>query len=147
MEKGFIIEVLCWALLLYGAWRGWKNGVIKEVVYFAGFFIGLYLAYCYYTKVGGDLIGFLLVWIGVPVLLGVVARLLTALLDKIIIVGTVNKLLGAFVGFVKYALLIGCLMMVVNYARGVKDYYRDYGIMKSLQAVPHRLFPGVGGKS
>lgn len=147
IQSSFIIELLCWGILLYGAWNGWKNGVIKEIIYFTGFFIGLYLAYNYYMKVGGGIIGFLLIWIGVPLLLGIAAKLLTALLDHIIILGTVNKLLGAAAGFLKYAFLLGCLIMVVDYVREVKAYYQDTSIMKGLQVVPQLLFPNVGKKS
>ena len=40
-----MIELLCLAVLLYGAFRGWKNGLVKEVISFVGFFLGFFIAY------------------------------------------------------------------------------------------------------
>lgn len=138
-----MIELICLAILLYGAFRGWRNGLVKEVISFAGFFLGLYLAYYYYKEVGGGILGFLLIWIGVPLVLGVVAWLITKLLDKMLVIGTMNKLLGAAAGFLKYALLLGCLIMVIDYAREVKSKYEDNPVVKALQTVPKLLFPDV----
>ena len=136
-----MIELLCLVILLYGAFRGWKNGLLREVISLAGFFIGLYLAYHYYKEVGWGVLGFLLIWIGVPLVLGVAAWLITKMLDKIVIVGTLNKLLGAAVGFLKYALLLGCLIMVIDYVRETKHKMEENPVVKALEAVPGVLFP------
>jgi len=138
-----IIELLCLAILLFGAWRGWRNGLVKEVIYLTSFFIGLWLAYHYYKDMGGGILGFLLVWIGVPIVLGCLAWLITKVLDEILVIGTVNKLMGAAVGFLKYAFLLGCLVMVINYCREVKEKYEDHPLVKALQTVPNALFPDV----
>lgn len=130
-------------ILCYGTYRGWRNGLVKEVISFTAFFLGLYLAYYYYKEVGGGVIGFLLIWIGVPLVLGIVAWLLTKILDNIIVIGTVNKLLGAAAGFLKYALLLGCFIMVVDYVREMKSKYEDNPVVKTLQTVPKLLFPDV----
>lgn len=138
-----MIELICLAILLYGAWRGWRNGLLREVISFTGFFIGLYLAYHYYGLVGFGVFGFLLIWITVPLTLGVVAWMITKLLDEIIVLGTVNKLLGAAMGFLKYALLLGCLMMLVDYVREVKTQVGKNPLVQVLEAPPRYLFPDV----
>ena len=102
-----MVELLCLAILLYGTWRGWKNGLLKEVISFLGFFLGLYYAYYHYKEIGYGIFGFLLIWIGVPLVLGILAWAITKVLDHIIIIGKLNKLLGAIVGCLKYALLLG----------------------------------------
>ena len=138
-----MIELICLAILLFGAWRGWRNGLLREVISFTGFFIGLYLAYYYYKQVGCGVLGFLLIWIMVPLTLGIGAWMITKLLDKIIVIGTVNKLLGAAVGFLKYALLLGCLMMLVDYVREMKAKVEENPLMQVLEATPKLLFPDV----
>lgn len=138
-----MIELICLAILLYGAWRGWRNGLLREVISFAGFFIGLYLAYRYYEQMGFGVFGFLLIWIMVPLTLGIVAWMITKLLDETIVIGTVNKLLGAAVGFLKYALLLGCLMMLFDYVREVKAQVEKNPVVKALETVPNALFPDV----
>ena len=138
-----MIALICLAILLYGAFRGWRNGLLREVISFTGFFIGLYLAYRYYEQVGFGVFGFLLIWIIVPLTLGFVAWMITKLLDEIIVIGTVNKLLGAAVGFLKYALLLGCLMMLVDYVREVKSQVETNPLVQALKATPKYLFPNV----
>ncbi|MBP5380979.1 MAG: CvpA family protein [Bacteroidaceae bacterium] len=138
-----MVELLCLAILLYGTWRGWKNGLLKEVISFLGFFLGLYYAYYHYKEIGYGIFGFLLIWIGVPLVLGILAWAITKVLDHIIIIGKLNKLLGAIVGCLKYALLLGCLLLVIDYVREAKSKFEDNGVVKALQAVPNVLFPDV----
>lgn len=138
-----MIELLCLAILLYGAFRGWRNGLIKEVVSFVGIFVGFYIAYHFYKQSEVGVLGFLLIWIGVPLVLGVVAWLITKLLDQIVVVGTTNKLLGAVAGFLKYAFLLGCIILAINYVRDVKERVEQNPVVKALEAVPGFLFPDV----
>ncbi|MBQ8968332.1 MAG: CvpA family protein [Bacteroidaceae bacterium] len=138
-----MIELICLAILLFGTWRGWRNGLLKEAISFTGFFIGLYVAYHYYKQVGCGAVGFLLLWIGIPLALGVAAWLLTKVLDKILVIGTMNRVLGAALGFLKYAFLLGCLIMAIDYVREVKTKYEANGVVKALQTAPKFLFPNV----
>ena len=86
-------------------------------------------------------LGFLLIWIGVPLALGLVAWMITKLLDKILIIGTVNKLLGAAIGFLKFAFLLGCIIVAVDFVREVKHNVEGNPIVKALEAVPSYFFP------
>lgn len=138
-----MIELLCLAILLFGAWRGWKNGLIKEVVSFTGIFLGFYIAYHYYKQADVGVLGFLLIWIGVPLILSVLAWLITKLFDKMKVIGTTNKLLGAAAGFLKYAFLLGCIMLAIDYVREVKHKVEESSMMKVLQVVPDYLFPDI----
>lgn len=138
-----MIELLCLIILLYGAWRGWRNGLVKEVVSFVGIFLGFIIAYHYYKQSEVGVLGFLLIWIGVPLVLGIAAWLITKLLDKIIVIGTTNRLLGAVAGFLKFAFLIGCVILAIDYVREAKHKLEENPVMKALEAVPSALFPEV----
>lgn len=138
-----IVEIICLGILLYGAWRGWKNGLVKEVISFAGFFLGFFIAYEYYKRSEVGVLGFLLIWIGVPLVLGLIAWLVTKVLDKIIVVSTLNRLLGAAAGFLKYAFLIGCVILAVDYVREAKHKLEENPVVKTLETVPSVLFPEV----
>lgn len=138
-----MIELLCLVILLYGAWRGWRNGLVKEVVSFVGIFLGFIIAYHYYKQSEVGVLGFLLIWIGVPLVLGIAAWLITKLLDKIIVIGTTNRLLGAVAGFLKFAFLIGCVILAIDYVREAKHKLEENPVMKVLEAVPSALFPEV----
>ena len=78
-----------------------------------------------------------------PLVLGILAWAITKVLDHIIIIGKLNKLLGAIVGCLKYALLLGCLLLVIDYVREAKSKFEDNGVVKALQAMPNVLFPDV----
>lgn len=138
-----MIELLCLAILLYGAFRGWKNGLVKEVISFVGFFLGFFIAYEYYKRSEVGVVGFLLIWIGIPLVLGMIAWLITKVLNKIIVVSTLNKLLGAAAGFLKYAFLIGCVILAIDYVREAKNKLEENPVVKVLEAVPNLLFPDV----
>lgn len=138
-----MIELLCLAILLYGAFRGWKNGLVKEVISFVGFFLGFFIAYEYYKRSEVGVVGFLLIWIGIPLILGMIAWLITKVLNKIIVVSTLNKLLGAAAGFLKYAFLIGCVILAIDYVREAKNKLEENPVVKVLEAVPNLLFPDV----
>lgn len=138
-----MIELLCLAVLLYGAFRGWKNGLVKEVISFVGFFLGFFIAYEYYKRAEVGVLGFLLIWIGIPMVLGMIAWLVTKVIDKIIVVNTLNRLLGAAAGFLKYAFLIGCVILAIDYVREAKNKLEENPVVKVLEAVPGLLFPDV----
>ena len=138
-----MIELLCLAVLLYGAFRGWKNGLVKEVISFVGFFLGFFIAYEYYKRAEVGVLGFLLIWIGIPLVLGIIAWLVTKVIDKIIVVNTLNRLLGAAAGFLKYAFLIGCVILAIDYVREAKNKLEENPVVKVLEAVPGLLFPDV----
>lgn len=141
-----MIEFLCLAILLFGAWRGWKNGLIKEVVSFTGIFLGFYVAYHYYKQSDVGVLGFLLIWIGIPLILGVLAWLVTKIFDQMKVVGTTNKLLGAAAGFLKYAFFLGCIMLAIDYVREVKHKVEKSPVMNVLQVVPDYLFPAINNE-
>ena len=138
-----MIQLICLVILLYGAWRGWRNGLLREVISFAAFFIGFYLAYYYYKQADVGVLGFLFIWIAVPLVLGTAAWLVTKILDKIIVIGTLNKLLGAVAGFLKYAFIIGCVILAIDYVRELKTQVEQNPAVKALKAVPGLLFPMI----
>ena len=119
-------DILFLIVLALGAWKGWSNGLLKEVLGLIGVFVGLYLAYLLYEQVGYELaphigtspsiasiIAFALIWIGVPIVLGVLGSLLTKVLEWAGLDG-VNNLGGALLSVVKYAILLGAVCNVLS---------------------------------
>lgn len=117
----FLIVLLLWALF-----SGWRNGFIKEVVSTVGFLVGLFVAATCYTALGEylsvdgsetnqvtSIIAFFILWIIVPIALGFAANLLTRAL-KGMQLGIPNSILGAIVSFVKFLILISCILNVMG---------------------------------
>jgi membrane protein required for colicin V production len=97
--------------------------MLKQLISLVGIIVGLVLAKMFYMVLGEALsphlndnvslangIAFIAIWVLVPAALGLVAELITTVLDHIAIVGTMNKLMGAVFGLFKYCFLIGAVM-------------------------------------
>lgn len=128
-------------VLIAGAWKGWSNGLLKEVLGLIGVFAGLYVAYLLYEQVGyqlaphigcsptvGGIIAFALIWIGVPILLGILGSLLTKLLEWAGL-DSVNHLGGSLLCIIKYAILLGALCNVLSITRLVKEEAQQNSIL------------------
>ncbi len=126
-------DILFLIVLLAGAWKGWMNGLLKEVLGLVGVFVGLYVAHLLYEQVGYELaphigtsptiasiIAFVLIWIGVPVILGLLGSLLTKLLEWAGLDG-LNDMGGALVSLVKYVLILGICCNVLSITHLVKE--------------------------
>lgn len=109
------IDIIVTVLLAWGGLCGWKRGLVKELASTAGFFVGLFVAWKLYGN-GADnsIVMFVLVWIATPLVLGMVASVITKTLDLTIVGGLLNRVLGAAVGVVKWGLLIGVLALMAD---------------------------------
>ena len=111
------------ALLAAALIRGWRLGVIKQIISIVGIVVGLVLARMYSGALGGSLaphlgdnmavasgVAFVVIWVVVPIILNLAGELVSTVLDRIIIVGQANKVLGAAFSLLKYAFLLGALL-------------------------------------
>lgn len=120
------IDIIIFVLLGFGAFSGFRKGLVVEIFTLLGLLLGVYLAIrcSYYTE--GFLkdfldintqylrfvaltVTFLLVAVGVYLL----GKLLTKLVDAIAL-GLLNKTLGMLLGTIKYFLIVCVLLLVVN---------------------------------
>ncbi|MBQ7495695.1 MAG: CvpA family protein [Bacteroidaceae bacterium] len=126
-------DILFILVLAVGAWKGWSNGLLKEVLGLIGVFVGLYVAHLLYEQVGyqlaphigtspsvASIIAFVLIWMGVPILLGVLGTLLTKVLEWAGL-GSINNLGGVLVSLVKYGLILGAFCNVLSITHLVSE--------------------------
>lgn len=144
-------------LLLLGAIRGWRTGLIKQVVSLGGLIAGLLIAKLCYAMVGdaiaphidnhttlAHVLAFILIWIAVPVILGVVGEILTTVLDKLFVLGTVNSILGALLGLIKFQLIIGALIWVLCATKIIGENTMQQSVLCApLKAVPEALYTAM----
>jgi membrane protein required for colicin V production len=116
------IEVACAGALLYGLIRGWINGLFEELISAGGFLIGLGIAYIYFKTVGCNMWDFIFITIGTPFVLCLLASLLTKVLDKIPVAGFINHLLGAVLGCIKWGLIVGFFLLILEKLQPLKEY-------------------------
>lgn len=144
-------------LLLLGAIRGWHTGLIKQVVSLGGLIAGLLIAKLCYAMVGdaiaphidnhttlAHVLAFILIWIAVPVILGVLGEILTTVLDKLFVLGTVNSILGALLGLIKFQLIIGALIWVLCATKIIGENTMQQSVLCApLKAVPEALYTAM----
>lgn len=134
-------DILFIVILAIGAWRGWSNGLLKEVLGLIGVFVGFYVAYKLYEQVGcqlaphigtspsvASILAFALIWMGVPILLGLVGALLTKVLEWAGLEG-LNNLGGVLVSLIKYWLILGALANVLSITHLVSEETQKQSIL------------------
>lgn len=117
----FIIIVVLWALF-----SGWRNGLVKEIASSIGFLVGLFVAATCYSTFGeylavngskGNMItsiaAFFILWIIVPIALGLAANVLTKVLSALRL-GGLNSIAGAGVSLVKFTILLSCVLSAMS---------------------------------
>lgn len=151
------IDWILVVLLLLGAIRGWRTGLIKQIVSLGGLIAGLLIAKLCYAMVGdaiaphidnhttlAHVLAFILIWIAVPVILGVLGEILTTVLDKLFVLGTVNSILGALLGLIKFQLIIGALIWVLCATKIIGENTMQQSVLCApLKAVPEALYTAM----
>lgn len=124
------VDIVIIGILLWGAFRGWKAGFIKELLSTGGLIGGLIIAAIIYHLFGeyltpllgsgsqmsfiSSVLVFIAIWIIVPILFSVIASLLTKI-AKTLFLGPINKVGGLIVGTVKYYVLISFVFCAMAY--------------------------------
>ncbi len=134
-------DILFLIVLALGAWKGWSGGFLREVLALIGVFLGLFVAYKLYEQVGfhiapyinvkptyANIIAFALIFIGVPVLLGWLASLLTKFMEWAGL-ESVNRLGGVIVCVVKYAVILGAVCNVLSITHLVTEEAENNSIL------------------
>ena len=122
-----MVELIIYIFLIIGIVVGYRQGVLKQIASLLGVALGLVIATVAYCKFGDFLadktgaavgIELILIFIGiviiVPLFLGWVASLLTELLKKLKL-NIFNRLVGAVVGFVSYAIILSVAFNIFDF--------------------------------
>ncbi len=118
------LDFLIAAVILLGLVKGLMCGFFRQVVSIAGFIVGLLVACALYAALGdkiaphigsgifaGRALAFIVLWIGVPIGLSFLAHLLTKAVETVHL-GWLNRLGGALLCGLKYAVFLSCLLNV-----------------------------------
>ncbi|MEQ9402480.1 MAG: CvpA family protein [Cyclobacteriaceae bacterium] len=119
------VDIILLVLLLFGAFKGYTQGLIVEVLSFIAFFLGLFLALELTLPVSKSLfgstgffeLGSILIFIALFVLLSLLikagAKAIKSVVD-LTLLGTLDNLLGAIAGVFKWAFLISVIFWVAD---------------------------------
>lgn len=124
-----LIDIVLGALLAYGVFKGFKNGLIVELASLVSLYIGIYVAVKFSSVVGnalgdtisssktGKVIAFVLTFLAVVVGIHYLAKALSKI-ASIVFLGWLNKLGSVAFGLLKTVLIIGIVLSLfqkVNY--------------------------------
>jgi len=85
-------------------------------------------------------VAFLLLWVIVPIVARLAGALLTSLLDKLFVMGVLNRLLGGILGAAKYALVLGTLIWLFLASNLLsEEMMQDSKLCKPLKAAPEYI--------
>lgn len=136
--------------LLLGLYRGFKNGLIVELASMATLLLALFIAvkfscatetflettFSWHTKFPG-FVAFALTFILAVILISILAKVLTQA-ASIASLGLLNKSLGAILGFLRNAIMIGILFsfcQAINLKSGfLKDTLQSSVILESVES-------------
>lgn len=135
------LDIVIIVLLLWGAYKGWTSGFLKQLVSLIGFLVGLLVASFFYMSLGkylapklgsalmlSDILAFIILWVIVPIFLGFLANGFTRAL-KGMKLGIPNSVLGMVLGVLKFLILLSCVFNVmdklgiVNKEKGQKSIF------------------------
>lgn len=134
------VDIIIVLILLWGAWRGWKSGFIKEVFSTCGLIVGLIVAVLFYKTLGeyfapalgsgsiasyaGCVLAFVLIWVLMPVFASIGANVLTKAV-KGGLIGPLNSLLGMVLGAVKFLILISFVFSAMSYVGIISEQKKN----------------------
>ena len=120
--------------LVWGIVRGLMSGFIRSLSVFIGLILGITLAQAYASDLSPAIqewftlsakqclsLAYVIIFIAVMILVAIIARLLDKFLH-LILLGWLNKLLGAIFGFFKWAIILSFFIMVIEYANSKFEF-------------------------
>ena len=123
-----LIDSICLIILIYGSYKGFKNGIVSEVLSFFGILLGIFLSKTYYLSVNKylvtvfdstnqlvSLISVILIFTLTIILSKILSKLITKTLN-IMALGLLNKLIGSVFGLLKYLLILCILTFIFSKA-------------------------------
>ena len=119
-----LIDSICLIILIYGSYKGFKNGIVGELLSFLGILLGIYLSKTYYPIVDEylatifdstnqliSLISVILIFSVTIIMTKILSKVITKALN-VLALGLLNKLIGSIFGLLKY-LLILCIITFI----------------------------------
>lgn len=121
----YILDAIIALPLLYFAYRGFTNGLLKEVLNIVGVILAVFITFRYIDAFGSILvplfsdnsqyIPFLsgaLLFIGTLAVVAIAGYLTKELLDAVNL-GLINRLLGAFFGMIKCGIVVSTILLIL----------------------------------
>src|SRR5690606_37981033 len=143
-----VLDVILGLLLLYGLYKGIKNGLLVELASLIALIAGLYGA-IHFSYIAGEYlsknmdwsesamntIAFILTFIIIMILINLAAKLLTKIAD-LAMLGLLNKIMGGIFGTLKIAIILGALLVFFDKSNNQLGFIKQESIEESTLYAP-----------
>ena len=126
-----LIDSICLIILIYGSYKGFRNGIVGELLSFLGILLGIYLSKTYYpiadeylatifdsTNQLISLISVILIFSVTIIMTKILSKVITKALN-VLALGLLNKLIGSIFGLLKYLLILCIITFIFSKANDV----------------------------
>ena len=143
-----VLDVILGLLLLYGLYKGIKNGLLVELASLIALIAGLYGA-IHFSYIVGEYLSknmdwsesamnttsFILTFIIIIILVNLAAKLLTKIAD-LAMLGPLNKIAGGIFGALKIAVILGALLIFFDKSNNQLGFIKQESIEESTLYAP-----------
>ncbi|MCK0188654.1 CvpA family protein [Arenibacter sp. F20364] len=138
-----VLDIIIGLLLLYGLYKGIKNGLFVEVASLVALIAGLYGA-IHFSYIAGEYLSenmdwnerymnttsFLITFIIIVLVVNIAGRLLTKIADFAML-GLLNKIAGGIFGALKVAVILGALLIFFDRTNNQLGFVKQESIDES----------------
>ena len=145
-----LLDIILGLLLVYGLYKGLKNGLFVEMASLAAIIIGLYgsIQFSYLTgnylsqNMDWDedfikLVAFIITFVAIVILVNMAGKILTKIADFAML-GILNKLAGGLFGVLKTAVILGTLLYFFESASSSFNLIENDTVAESILYKPVR---------
>ncbi len=143
-----ILDIVLGILLIWGLYKGLKNGLFVEIASIIALIAGIYGA-IHFSYIAGDYLeehmqwneqymniaSFIITFIAIVILVHIAGKLLTKFADFAMI-GFLNKLAGALFGALKVAVITGALLVFLDRMNNTLSFISDDAKKESILFEP-----------
>jgi len=122
-----LLDLLILIPIVWGCIRGFSKGLIIELATLAGMVLGIIAAYFFSARVSDffsgyftigpsamKILSYVLIFLAVLLIFWIIGKIITKLVDMVML-GWLNKLLGAIFGMAKGVIIAALLLLVIVY--------------------------------
>ncbi len=143
-----ILDIIIGVLLLWGFYKGIKNGLFVEIASLIAIIAAIYGA-IHFSYIAGDylsknlewtdryinLTAFLITFIIIIIVVTFAGKLLTKIANFAML-GLLNKIAGGIFGALKIAVIIGALLVFFHKANGSFNFFKEESLNESILYQP-----------
>lgn len=145
-----ILDIILGLFLVYGLYKGLKNGLFVEIASLAAIIIGLYGAIKFSYLTGSylsqnmdwdenyiKLAAFVITFLAIVILVNMAGKILTKIADFAML-GLLNKIAGGLFGILKTAVILGTLLYFFESASSSFNLVENNTVKESVLYTPVR---------